>query len=100
MYIEYWTNNERHYMKLSGTGITVTGITKNACFEFLKEKLDIFIKEFKMLKQVEIGNIQEKNSPEEINIIPEIIKRDRDFEDYLTHKIRQEKRKGKFTNDK
>ena len=65
MYIEYWTNNERHYMKLSGTGITVTGITKNACFEFLKEKLDIFIKEFKMLKQVEIGNIQEGNSPYE-----------------------------------
>jgi hypothetical protein len=77
-------------------------LKKQACFEFLKEKLDIFINEFEMLKQVEIGNIQEKNSPyeKEINIIPEIIKRDRGFEDYLAHKIRQEKRKGKFTNDK
>lgn len=107
MYIQYWVDNkdsenELHYMKLSGTGIIVTGLKKQACFEFLKEKLDIFINEFEMLKQVEIGNIQEKNSPyeKEINIIPEVIKRDRGFEDYLAHRIRQEKRKGKFTNDK
>ena len=106
MYIEYWIDNkdseELHYMKISNTGIIMTGITKQDAFRFLKEKLDQFINDFEQLKTVEIGNIQEKNSPyeEEINIIPEIIKRDRGFEDYLAHKIRQEKRKGKFTNDK
>jgi len=103
MYIQYWTenkgtDNEIHHMQISGTGIIITGLKKQACFKFLKEKLDTFIKEFKMLKQVEIGNIQESSSPyqEKMEIIPEIIKRDREFEDYLAHKIRQEKRKGKF----
>jgi len=107
MYIEYWidnkdSENELHYMKISNTGIIITGITKKDTFRLLKERLNQFITDFKQLKTVEIGNIQEKNSPyeEKINIIPEIIKRDRDFEDYLEHKIRQEKRKGKFTNDK
>lgn len=107
MYIEYWVDNkdsedELHYMKISNTGITITGITKQDTFRLLKEKLDCFINEFEMLKQVEIGNVQESNSPYEkkINIIPDVIKRDRGFEDYLAHKIRQEKMKGKFTNDK
>jgi len=107
MYIEYWidnkdSENETHYMRISNIGITIAGITKQDAFRFLKEKLDQFINDFEQLKTVEIGNIQERNSPyeKEINIIPEIIKRDRGFEDYLVHKIRQEKRKGKFTNDK
>jgi hypothetical protein len=107
MYIEYWidnkdSENELHYMKISNTGIIITGITKKDTFRLLKERLNQFITDFKQLKTVEIGNIQEGNSPyeEKINMIPEIIKRDRGFDDYLAHKIRQEKRKGKFTNDK
>jgi hypothetical protein len=99
MYIEYWTehkgtHNERHHMKLSGTGIIVTGLKKQACFEFLKEKLDTFINEFEMLKQVEIGNIQEGLPPYER--VPQIIfndvgcKKNKDFSKWLIEEMKKE----------
>jgi hypothetical protein len=99
MYIEYWidnkdSENELHYMSISNTGITIAGITKKDTFRLLKEKLDQFINDFKQLKTVEIGNIQEGLPPYER--VPQIIfndvgcKKNKDFSKWLIEEMKKE----------
>lgn len=64
MYIKYTvynknTEDERHYMRIEGTGINVCGLSKQSTFDQLKQTLSYFITDLKQLRQVEIGNIQE-----------------------------------------
>lgn len=67
MYIKYTiynknTEDERHYMKIEGTGINVCGLSKESTFDQLKRTLNCFITDLKQLRQVEIGNIQESKT--------------------------------------
>ena len=104
MYIEYWidnkdSENELHYMRISNTGITIAGITKKDTFRLLKEKLDQFINDFKQLKTVEIGNIQERLSPYEKTqqiIFNDVgCRKNEDFSKWLIEEMKKERRNNR-----
>ncbi|WP_428025086.1 hypothetical protein [Arcobacter sp.] len=100
MYIKYTiynknTEDERHYMKIEGTGINVCGLSKESTFDQLKRTLNCFITDLKQLRQVEIGNIQETQT-EALSFDAQMSKIDREIIKKVVQDEIEEINKDKF----